>query len=128
MRRVNGGSGPGDVRVLEYGDGGAGDACGGRLPLVSFLWSLGAPWAVAGILFVLGEGMIDIDDRLPRWGVFTVFGLVGIGIPFAGLVLGAVALTRAGTKGQKWLAATAILLGGAWCVAAAVLLWLAEKA
>ena len=128
MRTMKGGVGPGDVRVLDYGDGGGGavDARGRLLAKVSFLWSFLAPWAVAGVLFVLGEGMIDIDDRLPRWGVFVVFGCVGIGIPFAGLVLGAVALTRAG-KGGRWLAITAILLGGAWCVAAAVLLWLVEK-
>ena len=109
------------VPVLEYGDR-RDDARGRRWALASFLWSLLSPATVAAVVYLLGEGMLDIDDLLPRSGAIAVFACVGMGIPFAGVLAGAAAGTRARTKGQKWLAAGAIVLGAVWSVAAFALL------
>ena len=72
--------------------------------------------------------MLDIDDLLPRSGAIAVLGCAGMGIPFAGVLLGSAAVPRARTRGQTWLAAVAILIGAVWSVAAFVLLVVAVNA
>ena len=113
---------PADVPVLGYGNaGGAERDRGRRWAVAAFLWSFFSPVTVAGAMRLLVEGVIDIDDLLPRNVALAVIGVVGMGIPFAGVLAGGAAWERGATRGQRWLSAAAVALGLGWCVAALVL-------
>ena len=99
-----------------------------RLPLVAFLWSLFAPVTSGGLLYLLGESGVDLDDLLPRDATIAVFAVVAIGVPLAGTVTGVVAFPRAATTTARTLAAAAAVLGVLFAGAAAVLVYLAAKA
>ena len=120
---MSAGGGP----VLSYGTSRPAPR-GDRLAMVAFVWALCAPATVAGLVYVLGEGMIDIDDLLPRDAVLAVFGAVGLGVPFSAIVIGGIAGARSPTRGRQWLAAGAVLLGALWCVMAGLLLHVVANA
>ena len=109
--------------VLGYRPAGAAapQARGRHWATAAFLWSFLSPFTVAAVLLFIVEGVIDIDDLLPRNGALAVIGAVGMGVPFAGVLAGGGAFTRATTRSQKWLAAGAIAFGGLWSVSAFVL-------
>jgi hypothetical protein len=115
------------VPVLGYGDA-AGEVRGRRWAAAAFLWSFFSPLTVAAVMYLLVEGLIDIDDLLPRSGALAVIGSVGIGIPFAGVLAGVAAGTRATTRGQRWLSAAAACFGALWSIAAFVLFVIVAKA